>query len=332
MVESEWQKERDRRVVEIVRHFLLALGLFQEQLAKFRRGDLRFADLAKFIDDQGHSVLFALKRSCHNLFRLGNSSVSRREQLFDLTIGSIFHLAMKMREDLYQLEIYAPRYLDFNHKKAGSEGDKILSRQFKKIISRAEISFREGMEEISLLFGDIFRQFQELLSDYRENGLLLRFFLEEEQLLREVIGEGVLEKLFHTLFGGDEGLGYRRAGESYLESAFYAQAHQAFSRALQIRPDDLDLQFKIHLSCGLERFYSFAPEQALEAFECCLARPPEMDFPEFHRNLIRKVCLIIQEEFPGRRKGDQHRELLKKAQALQQQVEALPSRPEKPRP
>jgi hypothetical protein len=40
--------------------------------------------------------------------------------------------------------------------------------------------------------------------------------------------------------------------------------------------------------------------------------------------MVRKVCQKIQEEFPGRRKTDQHRDLVKKARLLERQLKDLP--------
>ncbi len=104
------QKERDRQIVEIVRHFLLAVVTFRQQYQNYQQGSLHFADLAKLIDDRGQSILYALKELSHALYRHNSAIISEKEQIFDLTIGSIFHLAMKIREDLYQLEIYGPKY------------------------------------------------------------------------------------------------------------------------------------------------------------------------------------------------------------------------------
>ena len=55
--------------------------------------------------DGEDSVLFRLKERCHALFRGGEQPsevVMRREALFDLAVGSLFHEAMKFRENLYQ--------------------------------------------------------------------------------------------------------------------------------------------------------------------------------------------------------------------------------------
>jgi tetratricopeptide (TPR) repeat protein len=318
------QKERERKIVEIVRNFLLATRTFCQQYEKYKQGSLHFSDLARLVDDRGGSILFALKETCQNLFRRSPSSVSQKEQIFDLTIGSIFHLAMKLREDLYQLEVYGPKYSELSAGGDRSQGQESLIQEFKKIIPRAEESFKEGIEEINLLFHDIFRQFKGFLSEHRENGLLARFLLEESNLLKEVLGIDALEDIFQTLYGSNIAQGYRLAGESYFQSAFYTQAIKAFTRALEKSPGDESLQFKIYLSHGLEQFYSFAPLQALRSFEKCLLLASKVEFRESYRTMIRKICQMIQEEFPGRRKTDQHRDLVKKAKHLHRQLEELP--------
>ena len=329
---NDIQRARERKVVEIVRHFLLSIQSFRQLHERYKQGSMHFAELAKFVDDRGESILFALKESCQNLFRHGSSPVSQKEQIFDLTIGSIFHLAMRLREDLYQLEVYGPKYSKLGTGSDHSQGQDGLIQGFRKIISRTEGSFKEGIEEINVLFQDVFRQFQELLGEYLENGLLARFLLEENDLLREVFGINAVEDVSRTVYGPKKAQGYRLAGESYFQSAFYAKAVKAFTLALESCPGDESLQFKIHLSQGMEQFYSFAPLQALRSFEKCLSLASKVEFLESHRALIRKVCQKIQEEFPGRRKTDQHRDLVKKAKLLERQMRELPPVPSDIRP
>jgi len=324
---NDIQRERERRVVEIVHHFLLSTRTFRQLHEKQKQGSMHFSDLAKLVDDRGESILYALKESCQNLFRHSSSPVSQKEQIFDLTIGSIFHLAMRLREDLYQLEVYGPKYSKLGAVGGRPQDQENLIQEFRKIISRTQKSFTEGVEEINLLFQEVFRQFQELLGEYRESGLLARFLLEESDLLKEVFGINDVEDVFRTLYGSKEAQGHRLAGESYFQSAFYAKAIKAFTRALESSPGDANLQFKIHLSQGMEQFYSFAPLQALRSFEKCLSLASKVEFPESYREMIRKVCQKIQEEFPGRRKTDQHRDLVKKAKLLHRQLGELPPAP-----
>ncbi len=317
------KRERERKVVEIVRDFLMAVRTFRMQHEKYGQGSLRFSDLAKLVDDRGESILFCLKESCHSLFRQNESSASEKELLFDLTVGTLFHLAMKMREDLYQLEFYGPTYSNLSAKGDGSWERPSLVHQFEGLISRARNSLREAMDEMAALLQEVLPQFRDLLEEYRTNGLLVRFFMEESELLQDVLGQDALEDLFQRLYGPEQTKPYWLAGESYFQSGFYERAAQAFSQALEKSPADENLRFVHHLSQGMIQFYSFAPQQALKSLENCISLATPKGVVENYRDMIFMVCEKIQEEFPGRRKGDQHRDLTKKAKALQRQVEKL---------
>jgi tetratricopeptide (TPR) repeat protein len=318
------QRKRDRQLVEVVRQYLLIAVTFRNLYEKYQEGSLRFSDWAKFVDDRGDSILFSLKKNTQELFQPGPFVISEKEQIFDLTIRSIFHLAMKMREDLYQIEMFAPKYSALSKKDPVSSEREKLIHKFHEILLRAETSFREGMEEIAILAQDSFRQFKDLLSEYRENGLLLRFFIEEPDLIKKATSQASFEECLLTLSGKDEAEAYRVAGESYFESAFYDRATAAFSRALEKNPGDYSLQLKIHLSRGMEQFYSFALLEALQSFEKCLSLCRKVEIVETYRAMIRKVCQKIQEDFPGRRKNDMHRELTQKAKTLKRKMEELP--------
>jgi tetratricopeptide (TPR) repeat protein len=314
------QRDRGRKVVDIVRAFLQSVQTFRQQYAKYQEGSLYFSGLAQLVDDRGQSILYSLKETCHALFRQNNSGVSEKEQIFDLIIGSLFHLAMKMREDLYQLEFYGPKYSELSAGGERSAEQKTLAHHFKGLISRAQTSLQEGMEEMALLFKEVLPRFQDLLGEYRDNGLLLRSILEEKDLLEEVLGRDSLEDLFQRLYESDRARPYRLAGESYFQSGFYGQAAEAFSRAVEKNPADPNLQFMNHLSQGMEQYYAFAPFLALKSFEKCLSLSGRENFPQNYRDMIDRICQKIQEELPGRRKSDQHENLADRAKALQKQL------------
>lgn len=328
MEEIDWrQREKDRKIVELVRNFLLAVNTFRQLYEQHREKSLHFADMAKFVDDRGQSILFALKEISHSLFRQNSEQISEGEQLFDLLVGSIFHLSMKMREDLYQLEIYGPKYEVFLKKITHPASQEKLIFYFQKILSKTESVLKEEMEEVKGLIENLVAQFPDFLYYYRENGLLIRFFLEEPHLLEEVFGKNAVANFFLHLYGPEQFKPYLLAGESYFQGAFYGKARQAFLKALEKKPGDEALLFKICLCEGLEQFYSFAPLLALQSLEKCLTIAGQVDFPENYKNLIRKICLRIEEEFPGRRKSDQHRNLLKISQELLQKLDKLTPRP-----
>ena len=326
--ENSGQRDRERKVVEIVRRFLLAFRAFREIYAAYQKGSLCFSGLAKLVDDRGQSILFTLKEDCHSLFRRNETGVSEKEQIFDLTVGTLFHMAMKMREDLYQLEFYGPKVSRLSEKKEGPPEKGSLIPQFQGLLSRARSSLKEGMEEMDLLLMGILPQFQNLLREYRENGLLLRFFLEEKDLLREVWGERALEILLDPVYGPDSARPDHLAGESYFQSAFFSRAAQCFSRAMEKNPADVEVQFMLQLSQGMEQFYSFAPLPALKSFEKCLSLAVNGALLERYRERIYNACRRIEQEFPGRREGDLNHDLAKRARALQRQLDKMiPPRP-----
>ena len=315
-----WERrERERKVMEIVRSFLLVYLAFRRLREEYQKGSLRFSDLARFVDDRGQSTLFTLKENCHSLFRRSDEGVSEKEQVFDLLVGTLFHLAMKLREDLYQVEFYGPKFTRLSEKKEEHQNPQSLVQQFQGLLSRARSGVKEEMEEMDLLFKEFLPSFQDLLLEYRENGLLLRFLMEEKGLLREVWGGKALETLLEKLYGPDSAQPDRLAGESYLQSAFYPQATKAFSRALNKNPGDEEIQFLHHLSQGMEHFYSLASLSALESFEKCLSPSISDELLEKYRPLILTALQRFGQESSGRRKSDQEPELVARAQSLRRQ-------------
>ena len=314
----DWERrERERKVMEIVRSFLLAYLAFRQLHGEYRKGALRFSELARFVDDRGQSILFTLKENCHSLFRRSDQAVSEKEQAFDLIVGTLFHLAMKLREDLYQIEFYGPKFTRLSEKKEEHQDPHSLVQQFQGLLSRARSDLEGEMEEMDLLFKESLPPFQDLLREYRENGFLLRFLMEEKGLVREVWGEGALETILDNLYGPDSAQPSRLAGESYFQSAFYSQATQAFSRALDKNPGDGEIQFLLHLSRGMEHFLSFDSASALESFEKCLSFSVSDEFLERYQPAILSACRRFGEESSGRRKNDQEPELVARVKSLQ---------------
>lgn len=324
------QREKDRQIGELVHSFLTTITTFRKLYEQYKNKSLHFADMAKFVDDRGQSILFRLKELSRLLYRQNSSQISEREQLFDLLIGSIFHLAMKMREDLYQLEFYGPKYLAFLERKSYTASQRKLIGRFEEIISHTGLAMQKEIGEINHLLENLIEQFPDFIFLYRENGLLLRFFLEEMNLVEEALGENAWNTLCKHLFGPEEFKPYLLAGESYFQGGFYQKAFQAFAKALQKKPGDENIQFKIYLSQGMDQFYSFAPLAALKSFEKCLSMAGKISFSEDYKTLIKKACLKIREEFPGRRKNDQHRDLVKKAQDILHKLDKLPTPPPQP--
>ena len=188
-MEKKSQVTRDRNIIEIVRGLLLSEVAFQEIFKKYKEGRLRFSDIGVWVDDKGQSLLYNSKEQCHSLFRYkGKKPIYKNGWLLDLVIGSIFHEAMKLRENLYQMEVYRPKYLQYKSKFGKTGYEKNYLQPFERIILKAKQGVAEGMEETRSLFKDAMPQLIDLFRESSKNTFLVRFLLENLTLLQEEIG------------------------------------------------------------------------------------------------------------------------------------------------
>ena len=217
--------------VDVVRDFLIAHRELRRLFALFQSGKLRFEDLDPvFVDDEG-SVLFRLKERCHALFRPrpGRSHAPRhREVLLDLAVGSLFHEAMKFRENFYQRDVYGPQVRAVRDQ-ANEEADELFE-EFEKILDAVSARLGEGLEETLALLAQTRSQLALLLGEHARDGLVMRCLIEQRELVEEVFGEE-LDALLARLQRGRAAEGFALAGRSYLESGHYAEAERAFAEA-----------------------------------------------------------------------------------------------------
>ncbi len=175
-------------------------------------------------------MLFRLKERTHAVFR-GPGGVVRgsthREALFDLAVGSLFHEAMKLRENLYQREVYGPRVRALQSD-AGQES-KALFDEFEKMLGAVDDRLDEGVRELEALVQRTADQLRLLIADLRDDGAV-RFVTEQAEEVAAVFGVP-LESLLEEMYGSVES-GWESAGRSYLASGSFEAACDCFTRAL----------------------------------------------------------------------------------------------------
>jgi tetratricopeptide (TPR) repeat protein len=262
---SPWDQVRKHRIVEIVNDLLEATIIHREIEGLHRHGKLRFSHIEPLIDDRGESLLYRLKENCHVLFRnRDDGSPPGGEKLLDLAVGSVFHEAMKLRENLYQVDTYKPRYSDIRLR--NSPHQQILLERFEKIVLRAEQAIREGVADITAFFTDILDQLLDLIQGYKDNDLLVRFLITNRSLFVRVYGKKRFEQLLTTMF--EKGLveAYAAAAMSYLRSAYYEMACHLFAKAIRLNPGDGKLRFFYGYAKGFDAYYGNNYEKALRFF------------------------------------------------------------------
>ncbi len=162
----------------------------------FDSKDLCFANIEELVDDRGKSHLFQLKEMSHELFR-NSDDASYKEKLYDMTIGYIFHEAMKLRENMYQLEYYRPQCDIALHTLTDQE--KKMVHEIGLLVKKADMRFKEGFKEIKVLLNELVGQLKDLIVLYRNNYLLPRFIFENERSIKKIYGKKGLLTLLNSL-------------------------------------------------------------------------------------------------------------------------------------
>lgn len=319
-MEKRIQETRDRKILEIVRGLLYSEVSFQEIFNKYEKGNLRFSDIGEWVDDKGQSLLYNLKEQSHSHFRnMERGPFHKKEWLLDLAIGSIFHEAMRLRENIYQLEVYRPQYLQYKLKMGKSAYEKDYLQQFERIISRAEQGVANGMEETRSLFRDAMAQLLDFFKGDAKNPFLVRFLLENQHLLKRVYGARRGKELFDIMFNKGYLDAYQLVGRSYLQSEHYDLASLYFSKALKREPRHPDLQFLLNFSLGMKAYYNNTYSKALSHLGKLIRFRSN---PKVKKEFLEKaggVCHKISFEL----KEEQRLKAAKKAYSLAERIKKM---------
>jgi hypothetical protein len=206
----------------------------------FDSKNICFANIEEFVDDRGKSHLFHLKEMSHELFRNSNDA-SYKEKLYDITVGYIFHEAMKLRENMYQLEYYRPHRDIALHKLTDQE--KKIVHEIGLLVNKAEVRLKEGFKEIKILLNELVGQLKDLIVLYKNNYLLPRFIFENERSLKKIYGKKGFENLLNMAYADGKYLLILKTGQSYLESEYYDTARLLFKKVLRLDSQDISALF-----------------------------------------------------------------------------------------
>jgi tetratricopeptide (TPR) repeat protein len=283
-------------ILEIIRDYLYSYINFQSFYEKYKNGTLIFEnDVERFINDKDSALpLYSLKQSCHMFFRYQEGEdISDEEKLFDLAIGAIFHEAMKIRESLYMLQVYKPRFMQIGGDKSTSDHERHLLREFKKMGIRTEKRLAESMTEVRRLFKETLEQLTGFLPRYKDNPVLIRFLLRNKELLQQAFGERKGMKIISDLFSGGLAEAYDVEGRSYLRSEHYDLAADFFRQALRYRPDDRELKVLNLFARGMDGYFKNKYQETLRNFHRLLPLVGNLEDGGGYRAKAEEVCRKI---------------------------------------
>ncbi len=233
------EREEQERVAGAVLRFLRARAKLDDMVAEgASKGGIPFDKVNSFVENQ----LFELKEECHWLFRsreradaMGASSA----MLFDILVGSLFHQCMKVKENSYQVERYAPKYAALRK----AHGEPNAARQVKtfleegeRIIARSRRMLRQELAYAVELFHEATIVLRHVLIEHRDNPLLVRALIENGELLDTVYGPKSLDALLREMYDGNPAVGYVLAAESLLEGGWFNRARDLCKQARKLDP------------------------------------------------------------------------------------------------
>jgi tetratricopeptide (TPR) repeat protein len=255
----------EARLIDIVRDFLAADATLRGVAERHREGTLRFEEIRALVGDDEGAVLYRLKERCHALFRgdPGDGAEVGAGTLFDLAVGSLFHEAMKFRENFYQRTAYGPKVRALQDAHVADVGG--LLPEFEKLLGDAAVRMEEALQEASILLRQTSSQLRVLLKVYAGEGRVTRFVVEHRLPLAEALQISP-EELLTELYGG-VGEAHARAAWSYLKSGFYAEATAALAEAASNGAEPVEMERLGWFAGGMEHYLAGRYAEAVAALD-----------------------------------------------------------------
>ncbi len=189
--------------------------------------------------------LWRLKDLCHLVWPEDKQEQDGGGSLVDWLIGSIFHEAMKLKENMYLLNRYGPAVCKMKEQSIDipvspmsihSSVPKLESMiDVQGMIKRAAADVVRQMEQVAFLFNHACYMLRVMMPQMAGNMLVVRLLIEREKLVSRLWGEQ-LEDIFRDMYYGDEAEGFCLAGRSYLNGQWFPQALKVYKRALAANP------------------------------------------------------------------------------------------------
>ena len=283
----------EKKQIDLIRESICVYARFSEYRALFKQDRLFFADIEEFVDDKGKSCLFRLKEMCHDLFR-SSDQAGYKEKLYDITVGYIFHEAMKLRENLYQLEFYGPDRDKVPFQLTYAE--KKIVREIETLANKSRKKLNEGIKEVRILVMELVDQLKDLIKLYRENYLLPRFIFENERALVSIYGRKGFVKLLNYMYDGGRHVLMLKAAKSYLNSEYYETARHIFRKIWAVDKKNEEALFFYMYASAFSYYFKNRFSRSLMLAEQAIATGVNAEGTEACRESLRKLISDLSKE------------------------------------
>ncbi|MFW5489724.1 MAG: hypothetical protein ACNI3A_15100 [Desulfovibrio sp.] len=236
---KEWiRQKRPEFVRDVVREFCVANKALEEQFAYFDRFQrLDFEILRDLLGGQNSKgLLWRLKDTAHHLFR-NDREVRLVGEFLDWGLGYIFHETIKLKEDAYQQQAYAPWFRELQAMDLPRE-ESIICQELYQVITQTRESIHREIKRVRFIMFHCRRLFPIYLASHSENPLLARFFFESRELVKHVFGRDEKRLLCH-IYGETPEILPILASQSYRRGGWIDLAEQAVEAAEKLNPQSV---------------------------------------------------------------------------------------------
>ncbi len=291
MISSNLEKKQ----IDLISESIAVYSLCMDVINLHATGQLTFSRMEDFVDDRGKSSLYKLKQMSHDLFR-NVEEATYREKFYDITVGYIFHEAMKLRENVYQLEYYKPQYETLVNSDELTALEKKIIHEFDVLIHKAEKRLKEGLKEVRVLLKDLVVQLKDLLKLYRSNYLLPRFILENEKALVKIYGKKGFGALINDMYEYGRSTLVYKAAESYLDSEYYGSARLLFQKVASMDHDDKRARFMFLYASAFASYFKNRLARSLSCAREALALNIDTEDVQAYRQELEQLVADLLKE------------------------------------
>jgi hypothetical protein len=183
--------------------------------------------------EMNKGLLWRMKDTAHHVFR-NDPHAQLGGQFLDWALGYIFHETLKLKEDAYQKQNYAPWF----HRLYEGELDnseKDVTAQLFQVLNQTEESMRREIDRIRFIFAKCRQLLPYYLRRYSDNVLLARYIFSQNELVRSVF-DTEYEGLVFAIYGHEPERMCILASRSLRLGGWVEEAKQAMEEAVRVNP------------------------------------------------------------------------------------------------
>lgn len=229
------QAKHPEFVRDLFKFFCQACEQLEQQFMQFDEDEtVEFEFLKDLLGtEMDKGLLWRMKDTAHHVFR--NDPHSQLGGKFlDWALGYIFHETIKLKEDAYQKQNYAPWFHKL-YEEDLNNSEKDITGQLFQILNQTEESMRREIDRIRFITAKCRQLLPYYLRRYSDNVLLARYIFSENELVRAIFKDEY-NGLLLAIYGSEPERLFILASQSLRLGGWMEEAAIAVEQALQQNP------------------------------------------------------------------------------------------------